>query len=360
HAPSPALAGTSILNQVDSKRPRVQSLAQSQAAPVERLNIQQTQQQLPRKPKPAPTPAPPLPASLHSKVDRAKRQKILDLFFNEVRAPIYSILSESTAPIATQRPALAHEHAFAQENALQKKCNNATTYTTMAIPILNRLKKRPVATSPTDTGIDGLYTPPVDSANANPHGALFLDIPPVEKFEPLVLSDADMTKHSYPTLSVFANLFAAAANPITQNQLLQQQQQKVSCARYWEACTYHRSARPILQVLNGTAPTSRTKVYPCCQLDQTSPGCATGPHVYKETEWVDLNSRIPFTVLPVNADPQWKVVGIDCEMSYTTGGMELTRVTVVDVVGGGVGGGKVLLDELVKPQFTVLDLNSDC
>ncbi|KAJ3028548.1 UNVERIFIED_CONTAM: RNA exonuclease 3 [Siphonaria sp. JEL0065] len=290
-------------------------------------------------------------ASLHSKVDRAKRQKILDLFYNEF-ARIY-------APISAQSPTLAHEHAFAQENALQRKCNNPTTYTTMAVPILNRLRKRPVATSSTDTGIDGIYTPPDTS---NPHGSLFANIPPPHKFESLLMTQQDLMKHEFPTIEALAPVFL---DPLLALEVVKQE--KVACVRCrreflpkhdmepgdWEACTYHRS-RATLQVLNGTAPTSRTKIHPCCQLDQTSPGCSAGPHVFKETEWKDLNSRIPFTMLPENPNPKWKIVGIDCEMSYTTGGMELTRVTIVDVTGGAI-----LLDELVKPQFTVLDLNSD-
>ncbi|KAJ3077513.1 RNA exonuclease 3 [Rhizoclosmatium hyalinum] len=87
----------------------------------------------------------------------------------------------------------------------------------------------------------------------------------------------------------------------------------------------------------------------------TSPGCRVGPHVFKETAWKDLNARIPFIMLPEESEGRKQIVGVDCEMSYTTGGMEVTRVTIVDVLDGG----RVVLDELVKPRFPVLDLNTE-
>ena len=46
------------------------------------------------------------------------------------------------------------------------------------------------------------------------------------------------------------------------------------------------------------------------------------------------------------------IVALDCEMSYTTGGMELTRITCLDF------SGKIILDELCRPFNRVLDLNS--
>ncbi|KAJ3065593.1 RNA exonuclease 3 [Podochytrium sp. JEL0797] len=314
---------------------------------------------LPPAPRPAPA-APPglsntrrpvIAASLTTRVERSKRQKVLDHFFGEFQR-IY-------APLEKQDATLPHKHAFDQEDALQRKCTNSTAYMTLAQPILNRLKKRPVATSMTDTGIDGIWFPPTTS----PHGPLFTGtLPSLDHFTPLLLTPESLHANAYPTLQ---SLFETMTQPpLTKSAL-----QKVACDRCkadftphhtddmvphdWEACTYHRS-RSSLQVLNGTAPTSKTRIYACCQLDQTSRGCSTGPHVFKDRDFSQLNARIPFTSLPENPDPILKVAGIDCEMSYTTGGMELTRCTVVDA-----GSGEVVLDELVKTKYPVLDLNSD-
>jgi RNA exonuclease 1 len=46
------------------------------------------------------------------------------------------------------------------------------------------------------------------------------------------------------------------------------------------------------------------------------------------------------------------IVACDCEMSYSLAGIELTRVTLV-----GVGGERVL-DEVVKPEFGLVDANT--
>lgn len=70
-----------------------------------------------------------------------------------------------------------------------------------------------------------------------------------------------------------------------------------------------------------------------------------------------LHSRIPFirtglisTASP--SSPALPIIALDCELVYTTSGMALARLTVIDhnLV--------VVLDEHVRPQGTVLDLNT--
>lgn len=68
-----------------------------------------------------------------------------------------------------------------------------------------------------------------------------------------------------------------------------------------------------------------------------------------------LHSRIPF--LPTssftshNSSTTLDIVALDCELVYTSSGMALARLTVID------SSGTVVLDEHVRPQGTVLDLN---
>lgn len=87
----------------------------------------------------------------------------------------------------------------------------------------------------------------------------------------------------------------------------------------------------------------------CCGVPWTHQGCTTSAfHVFKETDPLDLHQRAAFVStadLPAPAAPtRLDVVGLDCEMLYTTGGLTLARITVVDE------DGKALFDELVRPD----------
>ena len=86
-------------------------------------------------------------------------------------------------------------------------------------------------------------------------------------------------------------------------------------------------------------------MYTCCSRTTDEEGCQTGPHVFYETSPEDLHRRHAFThSRPVRPghDPALEVVALDCEMIYTTGGMRVARVSVVD------SAGKEVLDKLVR------------
>ncbi|KAJ5684172.1 uncharacterized protein N7477_000517 [Penicillium maclennaniae] len=101
---------------------------------------------------------------------------------------------------------------------------------------------------------------------------------------------------------------------------------------------------------------SSESYYPCCgESVGTSVGCTKGnTHVFKVSETKRLASILQFQETPRqpnkgHLDP----VCFDCEMGYTTVGMELIRLTAVSWPEG-----RELLDVLVKPMGEVLDLNS--
>lgn len=86
-------------------------------------------------------------------------------------------------------------------------------------------------------------------------------------------------------------------------------------------------------------------MYTCCsRFVADGEGCTHGPHVFYENKVEDLHSRYPFSFLQP-ASPSstcLDVAAMDCEMVYTTGGMRVARVSVVD------GSGHQVFDELVR------------
>ena len=94
-------------------------------------------------------------------------------------------------------------------------------------------------------------------------------------------------------------------------------------------------------------PGEKVRQYTCCSALSTSEdGCTRGPHVFYESDPVDLHKRHAFThTRPPDASKPGKtleVAALDCEMIYTTGGMRVARVSVVD------GDGKEVFDKCVR------------
>lgn len=92
-------------------------------------------------------------------------------------------------------------------------------------------------------------------------------------------------------------------------------------------------------------------------------GCSQGPHVFKEEDAEVLHQREGFLdTAQVFAELEkegrsdgrktYDVLAFDCELVYTTAGMSLARLTVLDESGA------VILDQFVKPRAPVLDYNT--
>ncbi|EKV07475.1 RNA exonuclease 3 [Penicillium digitatum] len=122
-------------------------------------------------------------------------------------------------------------------------------------------------------------------------------------------------------------------------------------------CNYH-PGRPVYPQRKKTDHVTGPSqpYFPCCsEALGTSTGCTRAEtHVYKVSETKRLASILQFQKTPSQPGKgHLEPVSIDCEMGYTTLGLELIRLTAVSWPKG-----SDLLDVLVRPMGEVLDLNT--
>jgi DNA polymerase III epsilon subunit-like protein len=113
------------------------------------------------------------------------------------------------------------------------------------------------------------------------------------------------------------------------------------------ACRYHWARAP----RSGRSEAS----HPCCNKAEGSEGCSMAEaHVFAVKDRKRLASILQFEHTPATTDVRpVQPVSFDCEMGYTTLGMEVIRVTAVSWPKG-----KLLLDVLVRTYGEILDLNT--
>lgn len=127
------------------------------------------------------------------------------------------------------------------------------------------------------------------------------------------------------------------------------------CVHHWGRPVYPKREKTDAQT------GSREPTYSCCHEFLNTPGCTEAEtHAFKINDPMRMASVLPFIWTPTNPrqakSPRGKVpkaVTFDCEMGYTTYGLELIRLTAVSWPEG-----DALVDVLVRPQGTILDLNS--
>ncbi|KAG8454555.1 hypothetical protein GDO86_000974 [Hymenochirus boettgeri] len=92
--------------------------------------------------------------------------------------------------------------------------------------------------------------------------------------------------------------------------------------------------------------------YSCCSGAVGSAGCQVGKQHVHDGKKENLDSFVKTLEKPPPEDGSPGVFALDCEMCYTTRGLELTRVTVIN------SNLKVVYDTFVKPDSKIVDYNT--
>lgn len=101
----------------------------------------------------------------------------------------------------------------------------------------------------------------------------------------------------------------------------------------------------------------KRRVYTCCARTTDEDGCTRGHHVFYESDPEDLHKRHAFSHTRAantdGPDTALDIVALDCEMIYTTGGMRVARVSVVDSTGKEVFDEFVRMDDGVEVMYAL-------
>lgn len=215
----------------------------------------------------------------------------------------------------------------------------------------------------------------IDSGLDNAKPPLETGLTPAEELDalrPLLHSPADLAKYKYILQPPTDEEVATAVKGIqsaggweacdrcnSRFQVFEGRRESDGQLASGGTCTYHwgRAAWPS-RPSSGRATKDNDKIFTCCrQRMGQSAGCTTGEsHVYKISEAKRLASVWQFTKTPDPPTPNTSIeraICLDCEMCYTTQGMELIRLTATTFPSG-----DVIVDALVRPSGDILDLNS--
>ncbi|KAI9302614.1 hypothetical protein BJ944DRAFT_184766 [Cunninghamella echinulata] len=279
---------------------------------------------------------------------------------------------------------LAIQYTLNEERQLLEKTTNTAGYKQQAMSVLMQLKKTETIMK---VDVSLLQSNPPEKI-INNNKPIKSDIPssaplPLSSFqsnkkefdyntiEELILTTDQLKSMGYPLLSDIDqddNDSHQHKNPSTiinlpSSSTIKQQRQCDRCHKSYtvksilndkelKACQYHFGRLRVVQSFG-----DRQRTYTCCNDPIGAPGCQQGSHVFKEEDIQSLHRHIPF--IQSNSFKQdkkekkaEKLLALDCEMGYTTIGMELIRLTVIN------DQMETIIDEKVLPSHMIIDLNT--
>ncbi|KAG7481525.1 hypothetical protein MATL_G00067880 [Megalops atlanticus] len=279
-----------------------------------------------------------------TKVPHDIRQRYVNLFVEEFLKTSFTVQD-------------AFEKALAEEKTVYDRSSNKLRYLSVAVNALKKLKNQntPSTKVSAEISMQGSrgnipLSPLVLQANDPGVVALY------GYLKEHILSEAELKENNYPirhpekasSALLFGEVKKGNSDPL-----------KRICCRCGatfavsqsgrhvrkEECNYHYG-----KVVENKVPGGVESRYSCCEGAIGTPGCQVFKlHVHDAVDLEGFVTSLP-KPLPDNDCPG--VFALDCEMCYTTQGLELARVTVVNT------SLQVIYDTFVKPDNEVIDYNT--
>nr|XP_029719003.1 RNA exonuclease 1 homolog [Aedes albopictus] len=324
-----------------------------------------TSAEVPATPQPPPPPAKSAPPVLEA--DSTK------ISFN-IRMQFYNLMIKHCLNIYTDCDD-AYDRAQTEELAVMKKCSTPMIYKSSALLTINKLRKEAVDSGSETTEKNKTISHDVILAGkmaqniswsvnkklkTEVKSAYTIDNAPstvaYKMIYECILTEEQLQANGFPRPTDTpgkAKIYTAKpSRPPNEEERYCSRCSKVFNLETYEepavdSCNYHAKSTCYRR---GFAD----NLHSCCQQPAGTAGCMYAN--YHVSSYVDYDDLIGFvkTIDPAEGYVPSKkdIFALDCEMCYTTGGLELTRVTVVDI------NEKTVYDSLVKPTNKVIDYNT--
>ncbi|CAL8248163.1 unnamed protein product [Merluccius merluccius] len=301
-------------------------------------------------------PAPSVPVNpLTKRKVKQRVERVMDKVPHDVRQRYVNMFTEEflkTSPTVKD----AFEKALAEERTVYNRSVNKLKYLSVAVNALKRLKNQSAVPTKdeneTASGKRAKGNIPLNISKlvGNGDAALY------ESLKEYIMNEEKLIEHNYPLQNPErpGSAILLADNKKGINDPLK----RICCrcgATYSvsntgkhtrkEECNYHYGKGVEKKVPGGV----ETR-YSCCEGVMGAPGCQVfRRHVH---DAVNMDGFVSSQPREDSKEGCPGVYSLDCEMCYTTHGLELSRVTVVN------SGLQVVYDTFVKPDNEVVDFNT--